>query len=320
MNPSKISVAATTAALLLLHGCKAERGDTSSAAPGEPVVARVGDGTITASEFKAKLEEQPAFIRSRYTSLESKKEFLDNLIRFELLAQEARNQGLDQDPEVKATLEKLMVQKLIQKQAAAAANQKVTEEELKKYYQDHLSEFVRPERVRVSQVFLASASEDPKRGQVKAEADKLLADVRRREVGPDKTAFGALARSRSDDATTREADGDLGFKTREELSAQWGPQVAEAAFGLKAVGELSEVASARGLHLLKLVARQPGLEQTLDMVRARIESRLLMEKRAHAVDDFTASIKSKTQIQIDDQALNAVTVQVDGVGSAQTGP
>ncbi|MBM7116851.1 peptidyl-prolyl cis-trans isomerase [Archangium primigenium] len=316
MTPSKTAMAA---ALMLLQACGGRAGnETSGVAPGETLVARVGDGAITARAFKAKLEEQPAFIRSRYTSLESKKEFLGGMIRFEVLAQEARRQGLDQDPEVKATLEKLMVQKLIQKQAAAAGT--VSEAELKAYYQDHLTEFVRPERVRVGQVFLASARGDARRAQVQQEAARLLADARRREAGGDTRAFGELTRARSDDAATREVEGDLGFKTREELAAQWGAPVAEAAFGLKSVGELSEVASERGLHLLKLLARQPRQEQSLESARARIENRLLQEKRSQGLDAFTAALKQKGEIRIDEQALDAVTLQGDDAGNARTVP
>jgi peptidyl-prolyl cis-trans isomerase C len=80
-----------------------------------PAVATGKDITITADEFKARLDEQSPFIRARYTTLERKKEFLDNLIRFEVLAEEARRQKLDQDPEVQLTLRKIMVQKLVQR-------------------------------------------------------------------------------------------------------------------------------------------------------------------------------------------------------------
>src|SRR5579859_5988463 len=66
-----------------------------------PAVATVGNDTITADEFKKRLEETSPFLRARYTTLERKKEFLDNLIRNELLAQEAEKQGLDKSPAVR---------------------------------------------------------------------------------------------------------------------------------------------------------------------------------------------------------------------------
>ena len=54
-----------------------------------PFVAEGNGVAVSAEEFKARLDEQSPFIRSRYTTIERKKEFLDNLVRFEVLAKEA---------------------------------------------------------------------------------------------------------------------------------------------------------------------------------------------------------------------------------------
>ncbi|QRN93040.1 SurA N-terminal domain-containing protein [Archangium violaceum] len=130
---------------LLLLVCACKESGSGTPPKQEPVVARVGDSTITLQELKARLDEQPPAIRARYTTAERKKEFLENQIRVELLAQEARKQGLDKDPEVLASLERLMVQKLLQKHAATLENQPVSEAELQKYYQEHLSDFGSPD-------------------------------------------------------------------------------------------------------------------------------------------------------------------------------
>ena len=315
MNPRKPTIAAI--GLLLLVACKGSGSSDGAGGKEDPVVARVGEGAITASEVQAKLEEQPPIVRSRYASLEAKKEFLDGLVRFELLVQEAKREGLEQDPEVKATLEKLMVQRLIQKRSATAAVQPLTEEELRKYYQEHLGEFVRPEKVRISQVFLASASNDSKRAAVRAEADKLLAQVMQQESGQVKVAFSELARTRSDDAASKAAAGDLGYQTREELAARWGQELADAAFGLKVMGAMGLVASERGLHLMKLTGRQPGLEQSFEQVKPRIESRLQLEKRSRAMDDLVTALKARTKVEVDAKALGAISVQSDGVGTVR---
>ncbi|NPD22680.1 peptidyl-prolyl cis-trans isomerase [Corallococcus exiguus] len=318
MNIAKIAATATTA-LLLLNACKGS-GTSQEGSANDPVVARVGAGAITVSEFRARMEEQPPLIRARYGSMEMKKEFLDNLVRFEVLAQEARRQGLEKDPEFQAAVEKLLVQRLVQKQATSAVPAPPSDEEVRKYYQEHLTEFSRPEKVRVSQVFLASAEGDPKRGAVKAEADKLLADVRKQESGPVKTAFGEQVRKRSDDAASRDAGGDLGLLTREELAARWGQPVADAAFGLQTLSEVGLVASPRGLHLLKLVARQPGFSQTVDQVKPRIESRLMADKRAKSMDDLVAGLMSKTKVEVDDKVLGGLSVDKDGLGVTRPSP
>ncbi|MBU8896457.1 peptidyl-prolyl cis-trans isomerase [Corallococcus sp. M34] len=318
MNILKIAAASATA-LFLLGACKGSGSGAASEAKGA-VVARVGEGTITAQQIEAKLESQPPLIRSRFATLEAKKEFLDNMVRFELLLQEARRQGLEQDPEVKGTLEKLLVQRLIQRQAEQAEARPLTEEELNKYYQDHLSEFVQPAKVRVLQIFLASAANDSKHAAVKAEAEALYADIRKKESGPAKIAFSEQVKARSDDAVSKAASGDLGTLTHEQLSARWGKAVADAAFGLQAMHDLALVESERGMHVLKLMVREPALELTMEQVRPRIESRVLLERRTGAVDTLVASLKNKTTIQVDDAALGAVRVQTDGVGAARPSP
>lgn len=305
--------------LLSLGGaCK---GSGSGEASTERVVARVSDGSITVSELQAKLGEQPAFVRARYKELERKKEFLESMIRFELLSQEARKQKLEQDPEVQATLEKLLVQRLVQKHAEQTDAQPVSEHELKAYYDAHLSEFVRPERVRVSHIFLASAGNDPKRSQVKAQADALLAELRRKEAGAaGAAAFAELAQRTSGDVASKAAGGDLGLKTREELNAQWGGPFASAAFALREIGDSGLVATDRGLHLVKMTGRQPGLEQSFEEVKPRIESRARMERRARAMDALVEKLRKSASIKVDDEVLGQVDVQADaGKGTAQAG-
>src|SRR5215831_17389865 len=63
-------------------------------------VASGRDFTISVGDFQKRLNEQSPYIRTRYTSLERKKEFLDNMVRFEVLAGEAQRKGFDKDAEV----------------------------------------------------------------------------------------------------------------------------------------------------------------------------------------------------------------------------
>ncbi|WP_408889976.1 hypothetical protein VZQ01_36065 [Myxococcus faecalis] len=85
---------------------------------GQPVMEEV--------VVEAKRREQPAFIRARY-AISEKTEFLDNLSRLELLAQEARRVGLDKEPEILATPAKVMVQKLLRQQQEATGTPSETE-------------------------------------------------------------------------------------------------------------------------------------------------------------------------------------------------
>ncbi|MHB8876769.1 MAG: peptidylprolyl isomerase [Myxococcaceae bacterium] len=302
----------SAASLSFAAGCG--KPSREATAPAGEVVAQVGERTITADEFKARLNEQSPYVQARYSTLERKKEFLDGLVRFEVMAQEAERRGLDKDPEVRATLRKVMVQKLLHDQYdEAAAAKAVPEEDSKRYYSEHLAEFVKPERVRTSHVFLAAPNGSAQRAQVEKEVAKGLVEVRGQEAGPVKTAFAELARKRSDDATTKAQGGDSGFRTREELTSLWGEAFADRAFGLKAINEIGGVvATDKGFHLVKLTGRQAGLNQTFDSVRARIEGRLASERRSKAVDTFVAELRAKTPVKVDDSALSKVEVRPAG--------
>jgi peptidyl-prolyl cis-trans isomerase C len=272
-----------------------------------PVVAR-GDGvTVTAEEFKAKLDEQSPFIRSRYNTLERKKEFLENLIRFEVLAAEAKAQKLDKDPEVQATLKKIMVQKLVRQAFDEKDAAQASEGDAKKYYEEHQDEFVKPERVRLSQIFLKAEKGSAERARKAADAKKVYAKLKAEAKNP--LAFSNAARDASDDFGSKAAGGDLGYRTRDELSKQWGSEVASAAFALKDVGQESAIVeSAQGFHILKLAARQPGMNRGFEEAKAQIVARIGREKRTRDFDEYVKKLRAKADVKIDDAELDKIAV------------
>ncbi len=307
--------AASLAVSLTLGAGGCDRGKQATPQRSEgPVVAVVGDGAITQQEFEAKLAEQPAFIRSRYSSQEKKKEFLDNLVRFELLVQEAKRRGMDSDPEVLAMLEKVMVQRLVKEHTETGEGATVSDEDARAYYEANLSEFVKPPRVRVSHLFLKAPRGSPERAKVLAQATRLSTEVQRGENA--QRAFDTVVRTHSQDTTTQAQGGDLGFRTREELVATGGEALADAAFTLKAVGQLSPpIETDTGIHLLMLQARQVGLEQKFDQVKGRIVQRLESERRSKALDTLVQSLRDKTQVEIKDDVLARVNPETVGASA-----
>ncbi|MDC0712261.1 peptidyl-prolyl cis-trans isomerase [Stigmatella sp. ncwal1] len=282
-------------------GCRGREEDR----PGEPIVATVGTATITAAQYKARLDEQAPFIRARYTTLERKQEFLNGLIQFEVLAQEAQRRGLDKDPEVQEALRKLIVQRMIRQ--VTEELKPPSETEVRQYYDEHRSEFVRPEQVRLNHVFLASAQGDARRAQVKAEALALVARARAQQAELRQRGFEELARERSDDATSKQMGGDLGPRTAEELTQAWGAALAQAAFALQAPNELGPlVETEKGFHLVMLRLRQAGLHHSLESVKERIGSRLLAERRTQALEALVKQLRERVPIHIEESVLDGV--------------
>ena len=286
-----------------------------------PAVAK-GEGVlITANEFKARLDEQSPFIRQRYTTLERKKEFLDNLIRFEVLARAAEKQGLDKDPDVLLTAKKVMVQKLVQKTFSEGDPLKeIPEADARKYYDEHREEYVKAEKVRLSVILVAAPASGPERTKKATQGKKLLARVQAEEKKNLLTAFATVAREASDDAATKAAGGDIGMKGKDELEKAYGKDFAESAFALQQ-GALALLESPQGFLVVKATGRQPAIDRSFDQVRGQIAGRLYREKRTKDFDELVRRLRDEAHVTVNDAELEKVAVAPAnaGVPSAMPG-
>lgn len=305
-------------AALAVAGCGKKPSGSSSSGP---AVAK-GDGfTITADDFKARLEEQSPFVRARYNTLEKKKEFLDNLIRFEVLAREAEKQGLRDDPDVQQTLRKIMVQKLVQKSfndpAAAAA---VPDADVQKFYEEHGGEYHRPKRVRAAMIGFPAAQGSPERAKKLVVARKALAAVQAAEKEKTPAAFAKLVAEYSEDAATKAAAGDLGLKTGDELEKAYSKELAQAVMALKQGESTGLVETPQGLYILRATMVQEEMSRTLEQAKPQIVARLSREKKAKEFDEWLKKLRDSAKVQVDDKALEAVPVSVaPAAGGAMPG-
>src|SRR5512143_3600993 len=110
-----------------------------------PFVAQ-GDGiAITAGELKALIDQQPAILKPFYATMEGKKQMLDEMIRFELIAKVAKKEGLASDPDVQRAAHGQMITKYTAKmRQTLAAAQKVPDADVKQYYDENSEEYVHP--------------------------------------------------------------------------------------------------------------------------------------------------------------------------------
>jgi peptidyl-prolyl cis-trans isomerase C len=274
-----------------------------------PAVAKGNGITVTVDEFKARLDEQSPFIRARYSTLERKKEFLDNLIRFEVLAREAERQGLANDPDVQLTLKKIMVQKLVQKnfQDAPGTQPDLPEAELQKYYDQHRDEYQRPRKVRVAAVVLSAPTGSPERAKKLALAKKALAKLKTEEK-KNTLAFAQIVTEFSDDPATKASAGDLQFKTHEELERGYSKQLADTAFQLKPGETSGVVESGQGFYIAKYTGEQPELNRSFDQAKPQIANKLQREKKTKEFDAWLKKLREQARVQVDEKALEGVEV------------
>ena len=278
----------------------------STADKGGAVIARFDGQTLTAGELTAKLNARSPFERARMNTLERKKAFVEQLVRFELLANEAQRRGLDKDPQVIDAMHTVMVRELIQKQIDKnPANKKFDDAELKAYYDAHLQDFVRPEMVRLSAIVLVAPSKAKALAR-KPEAQAIEHALAARAT--DYSAFGALVSQKSEDAATKAVQGDLRFLSMDALTQRYGPEVAAAGFALKQNEISKPVYTDKGVYILKLTGRTPPVNTSFDKAKAMLGQRLWYQKRSKLFDDFVAELKKKANYQLDEAALTKFKV------------
>src|SRR6185503_5276744 len=273
-------------------------------------LAKIDDVTITLGEFQERINRQSPYIRARYTSLEQKKEFLDSLIRFEVLAKEAFKRGLDRDPEVVRTMKQVMIQKLMRDEfdAKVTAND-VTDAEMKAYYDANLAEYVKPEEVRVSAVVTRS----------RAQAERV-ANEARGEAGKTNKGFRDLVGRYSQDEDSKLRGGDLRYFDAQTKDVP--APVVKAALALINVGDVSTAVDAGNgtWYVLKQTGRRKAMTKAFDDAKPAIRNKLFRDKRMAAQRDFVDGLKTTAKIEINEANLAKVridTSQANGADDAR---
>jgi peptidyl-prolyl cis-trans isomerase C len=280
------------------------------------VLVEVGDTKITLGEFAERLGSQSPYLRARYNSPERRREFLENMVRFELLASEAEKRGLTHDEDVERVRRQVMVQQMMQDlfDKGGIALSDISEDEIKRYYNEHTAEFDKPAQVRASHILFKD----------RAEAERTLKELKQKPADQkpaEMELFRKLARDHTLDTATKPSGGDLRFFSESpdpagETDEPTRPlAVRKAAFALANVGDLAPeaVKSELGYHVLKLTGRREPLKRSLDDARRTIQNKLWRQKREQAIESFVAELRSKANVQENAEALAKVQVK-DGQG------
>ncbi len=259
-------------------------------------------------------------VRMRLGGGAARKDYVDSLIRVELLSREAVRQGLQSDPEVVEVVKKALAQRALMQYLEKHAPQP-TDEEVKAWYDSHQADYQRPEMVQVQDLFLAADAHDAAKRKARAtEAEKLQAKARGLKPDDEK-GFSDLVKASSDDALTKSIGGDLRPMPLGDLTARYGAPVAEAAKALQAPGQISPVVSTdKGFHVLRLKARMPAHSLPLDDVKAQIKNRLYSERRTAASEELMKQAKAEWNFKLDEAALSQLSVPAPGAPGMQGMP
>jgi parvulin-like peptidyl-prolyl isomerase len=175
----------------------------------------------------------------------------------------------------------------------------VTDAEIRKYYDDNIDQFTKPETRDVAHILV----------KTKAEAEKI------RQQLLDGADFAELAKKFSTDTQSGKAGGDLGAQPKETYVKPFG----DAAWALK-TGEISEpVKSQFGWHIIKALSDvTPKKVTPFDEVKDTIRSQLLETKKNKAMQAWVDQVNAKYASQIG-YAVGFAPAQTETSTSAHTG-
>ena len=158
-----------------------------------------------------------------------------------------------------------------------------TDDELRKYYDDHLPAFMSPDEVRASHI-----SKNPGHGENRESIYQELRLVRQKLLaGAD---FDELAREHSDKGKEQI---DLGFFKRGDL-----PEEFElVAFSME-IGELSPVfASTYGFHITKITDRKPAAPKPFEEAKDFARQMVVEERRKARTQAVVSELQATARIE-----------------------
>ena len=194
----------------------------------------------------------------------------------------------------------------------------ISDNDAKKYYDTHKSEFVHGEQVRASHILISAntleiiqqlkaknPNIDPAdmNTQVevaiaaqKAKAEKVLAQVKQ---NPDD--FAKIAQKESDDKASAERGGELGFFPKEAMV----PEFANAAFSMKP-NTVSEqlVQSPYGFHIIKVTDRMEAGSTPYAKVKDEIKFYLETQKQIEVLKNITDGLMKNAKIEYLNDSFN----------------
>jgi len=273
------------------HGQKAEGKEG-------PVLARVGDAVITVKDFQAQVERIPPFYRAQLQSKEGKQRLLDNLIRLELLYQEALRQGLDKDPEYTKRLEEIKKSLLARslEQKISESEIEVTDKQIADYYEENKERYAIKPSAHIYQI-LVKVPKDASEQDEKAAQEKINKAYAELKAGKE---FSEVAKEYSEDSFTAKRGGEIP-KLRKGTRSE---EVNRVVFEELNPGEMSApFKDKRGWNIIKLVSRTDASYKTLDDVRDQIKRTLQFKLKRETLENKVEELKSKYGVVVYEEIL-----------------
>jgi len=217
-----------------------------------------------------------------------KQRFVDELITKEIIYNQAKKEGITKSKEYKNELNKIISK--IKKSLAVQLwqkkqfdNIKISQKELKEYYNTNKQEFMQKESVHARHILVKSEDE----------AKKIISELKGLKGNALKEKFIELARTKST-GPSGPRGGDLGYFAKGQMV----PEFEQKAFSMK-VGTITKepVKTQFGYHVIYVEDKKTASTKPFNEVKPYIEQRLKMEKFKKVMKDEITTLRNKAKIQ-----------------------
>ena len=249
------------------------------------------------------------------------KEIIDKVGSKEQLDALLKQNGISNSQFKKDLKEEVKMKKL----AKELGSSNVSDAEAKKFYNDNISKFKHPDKVRASHILISVnpqeieevVKSDPNNKNIDETAvkAKVAAEVQAKEAKANQilaeakknpTQFAKLAKENSEDTATANKGGDLGFFAAKEMV----PEFSKAAFSMKP-NTISDkpVKTQFGYHIIMVTDRSAAGQDPFEKVKSNIKAYLENQKQIEAIDKLTESLKKSAKIEYINPSFDPENIQ-----------
>jgi len=160
--------------------------------------------------------------------------------------------------------------------------------QVQKYYDEHKSEFVRPELVTLREIFVSTeGKQESEIPALRKKADDLLQRVKNGED------FGELAKHFSDGSTAKQA-GDLGRFEHGQLA----PNIEQAVFGLQRLQTTDVIPTKTGFLILQVGEHYAAGQQPEEKVDNEIQDHLYNQQLRPALRAYLETLREDSYVTV----------------------
>ncbi|MCH4072815.1 peptidylprolyl isomerase [Pseudoramibacter sp.] len=247
----------------------------------DKVLAVVEGKEITQKQLNLLIEQAPADQQAQFRTREGQRQLLNEMIAQELFYLKGKDEHVEDTEQYQKEFSE-MKEKFLKSYMIShfMSDIKVSEEELKAYYQEHSNQFIAPDSIRASHILLPS----------KQQAIDII-----NEINKGDKSFEQAAKDYSLDQSNRNKGGDLGYFHKGQMVAEF----EVAAFALEP-GEMTKepVKSQFGYHIIKVTDKKIKEKIPFEAAHDSLHRFLLGQKQNRAYVNEAEDLKEKYSVEI----------------------